>query len=168
MERHLRGIISFFDLPMSRNVPGPSVQSPLAINGTEFSSSICYEIAYPELVRIADIDPAFILTVSNDTWFGSSIGPWQHLQLARMRALENERMLVRTTNNGITAVISTRGQVLASLPQISRGVLRHDLEMRSGNTPFQRFGSWPILFSAVAILIFGAYRTQKIITASGM
>ena len=168
MERHLRGIISFFDLPMSRNVPGPSVQSPLAINGTEFSSSICYEIAYPELVRIADIDPAFILTVSNDTWFGSSIGPWQHLQLARMRALENERMLVRTTNNGITAVISTRGQVLASLPQFSRGVLRHDLEMRSGNTPFQRFGSWPILFIAVAILVFGAYRTQKIKTASGM
>ena len=168
MEKHLRGIISFFDLPMSRNTPGPSVQSPLTINGNEFSSSICYEIAYPDLVRSADTDPAFILTVSNDTWFGSSIGPWQHLQLARMRALENERMLVRATNNGITAVISSQGQILASLPQFTRGVLRYDLEMRSGKTPFQRFGSWPILFIAVAILVFGAYRTQKIKTASGM
>lgn len=168
MEEHLRGIISFFDLPMSRNTPGPSVQSPLTINGSEFSSSICYEIAYPDLVRSADTDPAFILTVSNDTWFGSSIGPWQHLQLARMRALENERMLVRATNNGITAVISSQGQILASLPQFTRGVLRYDLEMRSGKTPFQRFGSWPILFIAVAILVFGAYRSQKIKTASGM
>ena len=168
MEKHLRGIISFFDLPMSRNIPGPSVQSPLAINGKDISSSICYEIAYPDLVRNADNDPAFILTVSNDTWFGSSIGPWQHLQLARMRALENERMLIRATNNGITAVVSSRGQVLASLPQFTTGVLRYDLEMRSGKTPFQRFGSWPILFIVVAILVFCAFRTQKIKTASGM
>ena len=85
-----------------------------------------------------------------------------------MRALENERMLVRATNNGITAVISSQGQILASLPQFTRGVLRYELEMRSGKTPFQRFGSWPIFFIAVAILVFGAYRTQKIKTASGM
>ena len=168
MENHLRGVISFFDLPMSRNIPGPSVQSPLAINGKNISSSICYEIAYPDLVRRADDDPAFILTVSNDTWFGSSIGPWQHLQLARMRALENERWLIRATNNGVTAVINSKGQVLGSLPQFTRGVLRHDVEMRSGHTPFQSFGSWPILSIAFAVLIFCSNRTQKIKTGFGI
>ena len=168
MENHLRGVISFFDLPMSRNIPGPSVQSPLAINGKNISSSICYEIAYPDLVRRADDDPAFILTVSNDTWFGSSIGPWQHLQLARMRALENERWLIRATNNGVTAVINSKGQVLASLPQFMTGVLRHDVEMRSGHTPFQSFGSWPILSIAFAVLIFCSSRIQKIKKSSGI
>ena len=145
MEDYLRGIIAFFDLPMSRSRPGPEDQQPLRAGGLRLSVSICYEVAYPELVRGAVRSPDLLLTVSNDTWFGSSLGPWQHLQMARMRALENGRSMVRATNNGVTALIDHRGRVTGSLPQFTPGVLRGEPEVRSGETPFHRYGSYPLL-----------------------
>ena len=87
LEQWLRGVIAFFDLPMSRNRPGPIVQAPLSFKGQPLSLSICYEIAYPHLVRSAAKEPMALVTISNDTWFGDSIGPVQHLQIAQMRAL---------------------------------------------------------------------------------
>ncbi len=154
LENHLRGVIRFFDLPMSRNRSGPADQKPLVVAGHVVSSSICYEVVYPELVRQAAHSPALLLTVSNDTWFGSSMGPWQHLQMAQMRALENGRSMVRATNNGVTAVINHRGRLVASLPQFEAGILRQDVELRTGETPFHRFGSWPALVAAILMLIF--------------
>ena len=153
LENILRGMISFFDLPMSRNRPGPSDQLPLQIGGRPVSASICYEVVYPELVREAARSPALLLTVSNDTWFGASIGPWQHLQMARMRALENGRAMVRATNNGVTAVIDHRGRLQATLPQFEAGILRHEVELRTGDTPFHRFGSRPTLAVSLLLLI---------------
>ncbi len=152
LESYLRGLITFFDLPMSRNQPGPPAQPPLTVKDWVVSPSICYEVVYPELVRTAARSPDLLLTVSNDTWFGTSIGPWQHLQMARMRALENGRSMVRATNNGITAVIDHRGRVLASLPQFERGVLRYDVEIRRGDTLFHQFGSLPVLMLALLLL----------------
>ena len=91
-------------------------------------------------MRHAARDSDVLITVSNDTWFGQSIGPHQHLQLARMRAVENSRYVLRATNNGITAVINPRGQVVASLPQFEAGVLRERWAPVSGTTPYTRFG----------------------------
>ena len=153
---------------MSRNTPGPSVQSPLTINGNEFSSSICYEIAYPDLVRSADTDPAFILTVSNDTWFGSSIGPWQHLQLARMRALENERLLVRTTNNGITAAISSPRTSPCFIASVYEGgsTLRFRNEVRQD--PVSALWKLAYFIYRRCYFSFWCLSYAKIKTASGM
>ncbi|MBA59414.1 MAG: apolipoprotein N-acyltransferase [Gammaproteobacteria bacterium] len=161
MEKYLRGLIAFFDLPMSRNSSGPVEQLALTFRGKSISSSICYEIAYPDLVRKAARNPVFLLTVSNDTWFGDSIGPWQHLQLARMRALENDRALIRATNNGITAVIDNRGKIVSSLPQFSEGILRDTIELRQGETPFHRFGSYPILILSILLLIIASARLEE-------
>ena len=153
LEQYLRGAITFFDLPMSRNRPGPAEQPPLILNGQVVSVSVCYEVVYPELVRRADQSPALLLTVSNDTWFGTSIGPWQHLQMAQMRALENGRSMVRATSNGITAVINHRGRVIADLPRFEAGILRQEVELRTGKTPFHRFGIWPSLLAATLLLV---------------
>ena len=133
----------------------------MTFRGKSISSSICYEIAYPDLVRKAARNPVFLLTVSNDTWFGDSIGPWQHLQLARMRALENDRALIRATNNGITAVIDNRGKIVSSLPQFSEGILRDTIELRQGETPFHRFGSYPILILSILLLIIASARLEE-------
>ena len=159
LENYLRGLIQLFDLPMSRNKAGDGDQSPLSAGSYTLSTSICYEVVYPDLVRAMVRDPDLLVTVSNDTWFGHSIGPWQHLQMARMRALENGRAMARATNNGVTALIDHRGNVLASLPQFEQGVLRGELEIRQGRTPFQRFGSLPtVLLCLLAVILAGCWR----------
>ncbi len=153
----LRGLIGFFDLPMSVLSPGGSGQRPLnGANGMMLGMAICYEIAYPELVRQQGKAANVLVTLSNDTWFGESIGPLQHMQIARMRALENGLYLLRATNNGVTAIVDEKGRVTASLPQFEQGVLTGVFRRSTGVTPFARFGSILvvaplILFLAVVI-----------------
>jgi apolipoprotein N-acyltransferase len=95
LERGLRGLIAFFDLPMSNFSAGPRTQAPLRAHGVAIAPSVCYEIAYADQVAAGAREAALLLTVSNDTWFGASIGPLQHLQIARVRALETGRPLIR-------------------------------------------------------------------------
>ncbi|MDZ7684247.1 MAG: apolipoprotein N-acyltransferase [Gammaproteobacteria bacterium] len=124
LEGLLRGTIDFFDLPMSRNRPGPRVQEQLLVDGMRVGVSICYEIVYPELVRAPTVGPDLLVTISNDTWFGNSIGPWQHMEMARARALENGRYLIRGTNNGITAIVDPNGRIAHRLPASRRACWR--------------------------------------------
>ncbi len=153
LEDLLRGLIQFFDLPMSHAEAGDWRQPPLRLDGRRASMAICYEIVYPELVR-EEVD--VLLTISNDTWFGDSIGPHQHLAIARMRALENGRWLLRATNNGVTAIIDHQGLVRAQLPQFEIGVLEGEYEERTQRTPFNRLGPWPLytvlLLAGIAVL----------------
>jgi len=153
-ESALRGLIGFFDLPMSRGTPAVEPQPHLKAGGLNLAMAICYEIAYPKAVaehaRGADV----LVTVSNDTWFGASIGPLQHAQMARMRAIENGKYLLRATNNGVTALIDDRGAVVAELPQFEQGVLTGTVHATEGSTPFARFLNAPLL-SALAIVAVG-------------
>jgi apolipoprotein N-acyltransferase len=157
MEGVLRGLIQFFDLPMSHAEAGDWRQSPLELNGNRANMAICYEIVYPELVR-EPVD--VLLTISNDTWFGDSIGPHQHLAIARMRALENGRWLLRATNNGLTAIVDDRGRIRAALAQFEPGVLRGEYRIMEGRTPFNRFGPWPLygllLAAAIGLAVTGS------------
>lgn len=151
LESWLRGVIAFFDLPMSRNRAGADQQAPLMLSGMPISLSICYEVAYPELVRSAVSDPGLLITISNDTWFGDSIGPWQHLQIAQMRALENGRDLLRVTNNGVTALVNAKGELLAKLPRNEPGVLIGEMALYDGATPYHAWGPgilWFVLLVA--------------------
>lgn len=145
LENLLRGTIEFFNLPMSAFSAGGHEQDTLKVRDFRASTFICYEIVYPGLVREYARRSDFMITISNDTWFGKSLGPLQHLQMARMRALENGRYLVRGTSNGVSAIIDERGQILAQTPQFERVILDGEVKMMLGNTPFARFGSMPII-----------------------
>lgn len=145
LEAWLRGVIDFFDLPMSAFTPGGPNQQPLILHGYRVAPFICYEIVYPELVREHAGRVDLMITISNDSWFGSSIGPLQHLQMARMRSLENGRYLIRGTNNGVTAIIDERGRITARAPQFERAVLGGEAQVMLGTTPFSRLGSTPII-----------------------
>ncbi len=155
LERWLRGTIHFFDLPMSAFSGGPGEQDLLRAKGYAIATAICYEIVYPDLVAADAGDAQLLLTLSNDTWFGTSIGPHQHFQMARMRALENGKPLLRATNDGITAVIDAHGRVRASLPQFERGTLVAEVRPHRGGTPFSDHGSLPIIAAAGALLLGG-------------
>lgn len=141
----LRGVIEFFDLPMSALVPGPRNPEVLHWDQTDMAPLICYEIAYPGLVRKLARDAGIIVTVSNDSWFGASIGPHQHLQIARIRAMETERPVVRATQDGMSAIIDGEGQVLAIAEKFQRTAIRAEIQPAQGLTPYLRFGHlWQI------------------------
>ena len=144
-ESTLRGLIAFFDLPMSGGTPAPEPQPLLQAAGLALAMAICYEIAYPKAVAEHGRGADVLATVSNDTWFGASIGPLQHAQMARLRAIENGKFVLRATNNGVTAIIDERGAVTARLPQFEQGVLTSTVYATSGATPYARFLNVPLL-----------------------
>ncbi|NVK26228.1 MAG: apolipoprotein N-acyltransferase [Gammaproteobacteria bacterium] len=163
-ESILRTLAPIFDLPMSSFSRGQYQQENLVANGLNITPAICFEIAFSNQLR-ANVyqDSDFILTVSNDAWFGDSHGPWQHLQIAQMRALEFAKPVVRVTNNGITAFISSNGEIAEKLPQNQAGTLSKTLTLTPTNTPFYRFGYIPtfafLLFAT--LLAFALNRQQS-------
>ena len=153
MQSLIRGLIPFFDLPMSGFTPGDPSQPNLQVLGHTVAPFICYEILYPQLVASRSHDADVLVTISNDAWFGSSAGPVQHFQMARLRALETGRWLLRGTNNGVTAVIDHQGRIVDALPQFERDVLYSQYQPRTGITPFMALGVWPWLVLSVLLLL---------------
>ncbi len=166
----LRGLISFFDLPMSNFISGATENphfSLLNSNTISWMPFICYEIAYPDYVINHAKNGNAIITISNDSWFGNSIGPWQHLQLAQMRALETAKPVVRVTNNGITAIINQHGKIVNQLPQFTSAVLTDKINGYTGITPIMYYGvnfiillSFLIILLSISIPIYKKYYIQ--------
>ena len=148
----LRGLIAFFDLPMSDFARGPADQSPLLAKGHRIAPFICYEVVYPEFAAALAADSDILLTVSNDAWFGTSIGPLQHLQMAQMRALEAGRWMIRATNNGMTVIIDPQGRIQFGLPQFERGVLYGEVLPMQGLTPYLQWRIWPLAILCALLL----------------
>jgi apolipoprotein N-acyltransferase len=145
------------EIPMSDFDAGPARQEPIALAGQRIGVSICYEAAFGE--EIIDALPAATLlaNLSEDAWFGDSLGPHQHLQMARMRSKETERALLRATNTGISAIIDARGALVARSAQFREEIVSGTVEPRSGATPYVRLGNYPVLGLALLALVFGRF-----------
>lgn len=161
LEPWLRGLIRFFNLPMSSFSKGSQQQAPLRIQEQDVAPYICYEVVYPDFFVSQMHGAEIVLTVSNDAWFGRSIGPKQHFQMARMRALENGRQIIRATGTGITAVIDERGKVAKRLPAFEPGVLSAEVQGFQGLTPFARLGSWPVLALCALLCLLALLPTAR-------
>ena len=135
------------------------------ISGDNFKigSSICYEISYQDDVAFQARNSDVIFSASNDNWFGTTIGPHQHLQIARYRAAENQKPLLRSTSTGISAVINFRGQVIEQIPTFVNfnnkneaydgQILKAKVNSRRGLTPYNKNGKYPFLYLILFIFI---------------
>lgn len=142
----VREWMRMMNLPFSDLLPGADDQALLQMNdGTKLAVAICYEDSYGALFLDDMQDAALFINVSNDAWFGDSIAPHQHLQIARMRSLEAGRFTVRATNTGISAFIDAAGKVIQLGAQFEPVQMTMDVEPRSGATPYARFGNWPVI-----------------------
>jgi apolipoprotein N-acyltransferase len=158
LENWLRGLIRFFDLPMSGFSPGPEEQSLLRVAGHRVGITICYEDAFGEEVIRALPEADFLVNATNNAWYGDSLAPHQHLQISRMRALETGRYLVRATTNGISAIIGPHGELLMQSPQFATHVLTGRIQPMQGATPYVRFGNTPLLLLLAGMLVLAWLR----------
>lgn len=157
-----RPLAPFFNLPMSSFSRGAYVQPNVVANGKDFAAALCYEIIFNEQIRHnVNDDTDFILTLSNDAWFGDSIGPQQHMEIARMRALELGKPVIRSTNNGVTAITDYRGNIVAQIPQFETAVLTAEVESTDGQTPYHGVGRWPLYIWSVLGLLLAAWLRKR-------
>jgi apolipoprotein N-acyltransferase len=133
------------NIPMSDFTAGAARQPPLQLAGQKVAVNICYEDAFGEEIIGALPAATLLVNISNVAWFGDSLAPAQHLQIAQMRALESGRMMLRATNTGMTAIVDVDGRVRSTLPPFTRGALVDEVQGYSGSTPFVRFGNWPAI-----------------------
>lgn len=165
-EQQLRGLINFFNIPMSTLTPAPEPQTPMPwmYRGQErrLAPVICYEAAYPGLTMALARESDLMIMVSNDAWFGDSLAPHQHLQITRMRAIENSRAIVRSTQNGISALIDANGQVLERSEQFEVAAVSGSVNLREGLTPYQRWGGpyW-VLLPLAGLVVLGWIRRRR-------
>ncbi len=161
MKNALAGVVDFLQVPMSDFSKGGLDQQPLSVAGQKAGISICYEAVFGEEVIRQLPDATLLVNVSNDAWFGHSIGPLQHLQITRMRALETGRPLLRATNTGITAIIGPNGKQLAVAPQFKTYTLTATIQPMSGATPYVRVGNMPVVVMLVLALAMGLFLAKR-------
>ena len=167
-KRHLVPFGEYFPVPPQvrhwmkmQNLPhadlekGEDVQPLLTTaDGLQFGVAICYEDAYGSEQLYALPEAGVLINVSNDAWFGDSIAPHQHLEIARMRSLEFGRPSIRSTNTGISAFIGPRGELLQAGKQFEPELMTANVQPHRGATPYVVAGNWPILGLCLSILGF--------------
>ena len=136
------------------NILQGEAYSHLISNKLSISASICYEIAFNELVRKTAKSSNLLVTISNDTWFGASIGPEQHLEIAQSRALEHQKSLIRATNSGISAIIDRKGKIVQRQDFFEKKELKGEISIYEGKTPFSIIGNYFIYGYIILIYMY--------------
>jgi apolipoprotein N-acyltransferase len=157
----LRGLIEFFNMPMSNFISGARDQSPLVVAGTKAAVTICYEDLFGEELLSQLPEAEILLNGSNNAWYGNSLAPHQHLQIARMRSLELGRWTLRATTNGISAIIDPHGVINKRSPQFEQAVVTGVVQPMQGTTPYIIWGNWLVILLMVVGLAIVGYRAGR-------
>ena len=139
-------------IPMNRLTPSKD-HPVIEIENNKVGLSICYESIFPEITRLAGAEAGYLLNLSNDSWFGPSRAPFQHLEAARLRAAESGREMLRATTNGVTALIGADGSLQQTLPQFKEGYLIREVRPRKGMTPYTEYGDGPFFILSILLLL---------------
>jgi apolipoprotein N-acyltransferase len=157
----LAWIVGVLAIPLQDFSRGAEAQRPLAVAGQRVAVNICYEDAFGEEI-IRQLPEATVLAnVSNVAWFGRSIAPRQHLQIAQARALETGRAMLRATNTGVTAVIGPRGEVLAAAPEFEIATVTYPVQGYGGATPYVRWGNYAVLALCLALIAVAGWSARR-------
>lgn len=146
------GITAFAAQAGAGYTPGPGMAVLTLPGMPAMQPLICYEAIFPHHLREATMRPEWLVQITNDAWFGTWSGPWQHLDQARLRAIESGLPMIRVANTGISAVIDANGRVLARLDLGQQGRIDTHLPGAYAVTPWIRFGDWPLIIFALIIL----------------
>ena len=157
----IQPVVDMLDIPMSDFSRWQQPQGTLHVAGNSFAASICYEDAFPEVWRSQVAASGILINVSEDMWFGDSLAPHQRLQMARFRSLESGRPMIRSSNNGLSSVISWKGEVTAIAPQFVKTVVTARVQPRTGMTPYMLYGNYPALILAVVLLLLGLFGRRR-------
>ena len=154
-ENFLRGLIAFFDMPMSNMTQGKRSQFMDVGHGT-FLPLVCFDIVFGNMVRKDIKTSNYLINVSNDTWFGNSFGPYQHLEISRVRSVENNIPIIRATNDGISALIDNNGTIVDYMSKGNSGILHVGLVPTNVRTFYNKYGNLLLYlyFFIVSIKIF--------------
>jgi apolipoprotein N-acyltransferase len=148
----LSGLLGSLEIPMSDLSAWRGAQSPIDLAGHPVAVSICYEDAFPNRIRTFLPGAQILVNISEDAWFGDSLAPHQRLQMARMRAIETGRPMLRAGNNGLSALIDRNGRVTVVAPQFVETVVRGSVQPATGATPWVRWGDAPLVGLALVVL----------------
>jgi apolipoprotein N-acyltransferase len=149
------------NIPMSDFSRGTPGQRLLAVAGEELAVNICYEDAFGDEIAAQLPKATVLVNVSNVAWFGDSLAPGQHLQMARLRAIETARMHLAATNTGITAAIDRDGRVVARLAQFTEGRLETSAQGYTGATPYVWLRDWPVVLASLGVLVISALIARR-------
>jgi apolipoprotein N-acyltransferase len=153
----IRSWLRLMSLPYSDFTRGGANQPPLPAAGLELGATVCYEDAYGSAMLGVLRKATALVNVTNDAWFAHSSARYQHFQIARMRAIEAGRYMIRAANNGVSGVIGPHGEVVALAPEFQAYVLHASVTPRSGLTPYARVGNWLIVIVATLALGYGLW-----------
>ena len=148
----IRNWMRVLDLPYTDISPGPPDQLPLFVAGQQLAVTICYEDLFGAEQLHYMPAATMLVNVSNDAWFGDSIAPHQHLDIARIRAAEVGRYMLRATNTGISAIIDPSGHIVAQSPQFEPDLLEGAVQGFTGSTPYVRWGNFAVVLLALVVL----------------
>jgi apolipoprotein N-acyltransferase len=150
---YLRWLDKWVNIPFNNLAQGDG-DGLLTVGEHQAQVSICYEDAFGEEI-INDLPEAdYLVNLTNDGWFSHSLQPYQHMQIARFRALESGRYLLRATNTGVSGIINQYGKVVYTVPAYEPGVVQGTISILSGTTPYVKYGNYLVVISASLLLIF--------------
>ena len=157
----LAPVVEAMSIPLTDFSRGAITQRPLAVAGQRVAVNICYEDVFGEEIIRQLPEATLLVNVSNVAWFGDSIAPQQHLQIAQMRAIETGRPMLRATNTGMTAVVEPSGRVSALAPTFSTETLTAEVRGHTGATPYVRTGNAPVLVLAALFVLVALVRARS-------
>ncbi len=142
--------------------PGNHVR-PLPFRDYRITTMVCYEDIIPGFVRHAvnEANPHLLVNITNDAWFGDTTEPWEHLALAKFRAVEHHRYFVRSTNSGVSAIIDPVGRVLGHTGVFTEETLSGEVKMMTSTTLFEYLGNWPGWLGLAVCIFCGWIRRRE-------
>jgi apolipoprotein N-acyltransferase len=153
----VRSWLRLMSLPYSDFTRGGARQPPLTAARLQLGTTVCYEDAYGSAMLSVLPHADALVNVTNDAWFGHSSARHQHFQIARMRALEAGRYMVRAANDGISGVIGPHGEVIARAPEFRPLTLVSSITPYGGRTPYAYVGNWLVVSLATLALAYGVW-----------